>query len=268
MLGVGRRPTHARMKRTPGPPAPSDATTSLEPHELDRRKARFLANMAHQQRTPIATLRTFLEVARRRLQAGHGVDEKLLDRLQTQVDRLAQLVGELSDAGRLDEGRELAVRSVPVDLVEVVRRVAALRDPDAGPPEGRHPLEVVVPDAPVALRGDPDRLAQILGYVLDNALRYTPAGGAVRIALTHDAERATVTVTDAGIGIPPIDLPHVAERYTRGSNIDEERFHGNGLGLAIVREIVARHGGALQVESELGVGTTARVILPLAKEAP
>jgi signal transduction histidine kinase len=119
-------------------------------------------------------------------------------------------------------------------------------------------------DAPGAVVGDYDRLriGQLLDNLVENAIKYSPAGGTVRVAVRASGNLAEVAVTDEGIGIPPDDLPHLFERFHRGANVDDRQFAGMGLGLYICRGIVEEHGGRIDVVSALGQGSTFRVTLP------
>jgi signal transduction histidine kinase len=110
---------------------------------------------------------------------------------------------------------------------------------------------------------DPDRVRQLLHNLIENAIKYSPEGGEIVITLGVSPGEAVINVSDRGIGVLPEDLPNLFERFHRGKNVDDRRFHGLGLGLYICRTIVEEHGGRIWATSELGQGTTFHVVLPL-----
>ena len=118
-------------------------------------------------------------------------------------------------------------------------------------------------DEPVQLFGDPDRIMQVFVNILDNALKYTPAGGSIRVETAHLPDnRYSITVADTGKGIAADALPHVKEKFYKA----DTTVHGSGIGLAVADEIVRLHGGTLEIESEPDKGTTVTIILPLREE--
>jgi signal transduction histidine kinase len=120
----------------------------------------------------------------------------------------------------------------------------------------------LLPQVPVRQRHDPQRVGQVLTNLVGNALKFTPAGGRVTVSLRAVPDGAELRVVDTGVGIDAAELPHVFDRFYRGSRASQQRAGGSGLGLAIVRSIVEMHGGQVTVESTLGQGTEATVHLP------
>ena len=241
-----------------------------ERREADRMKTTFLSLIAHELRTPITSMDTFLEVARRKVGRGETVDETLLNRLKAQSDKFAELVRELGDAVRLEEGASLSLRREEVDLEGLVREhLAQLTQDLASRVRTRvtHSFEVRVDAGPFRVQGDRQRLDQVLGDLLHNALKYSPSGGTIHVTLARDGSRFRMSVSDPGIGIPAQDLPRVTRRYFRASNASPDNYPGLGLGLALSREIAEQHGGALRVASQLGKGTTVTLELPASPEA-
>lgn len=231
--------------------------------ETARLREEFLSIASHELKTPITTVKGNAELLARQL-ANPSPDRAGLDRamarLRQQVARLELLVNDLLDVSRIHQGR-LELRPEPADLVaiaqQVVERFAAM--PEQSP---RHTLRL---DAPASLPGvwDSDRLDQVLTNLVSNALKYSPGGGEVRLALRRDGDHAEIAVSDQGIGIAPDERAALFAPFTRGtaaSRIAE----GTGLGLTIAAMIVERHGGAIAVESVPGAGTTVTVRLPLA----
>ena len=238
-----------------------------ERHEAAETKEVFLRMMAHELRTPLQSIRMFVEVMRR--QAGSGIPNtgETFRKLTGQLERLSRLVDDLAIASRAGD---LAVASpVPVDLAALVRGVVEFRAHALEAEDGRrrHAIELVEGEgAPLPVAGDPARLQQVFANVLENAIKYSPDGGAIRVTLARDGSRAVVRIADSGIGIPGPEVASIGRRFFRGSNVSERNYPGLGLGFALAREIVERHGGTVGIESELGRGTTVSVSLPAASE--
>jgi two-component system OmpR family sensor kinase len=170
---------------------------------------------------------------------------------------MARLVSELLALARADAGVPLTVRPVDLDNV-VLETFQQARQLASG--------QRLVLDAiePVSLRGDEDRLRQLLLILLDNALKYTPAGGEVRLRMTRTPGHAEMTVRDSGAGIPADALPHVFERFYRADSARSPDPGGSGLGLAIAQVIARQHGGDIAIRSQPGQGTEVTVRLPQA----
>jgi len=238
----------------------SDSVRMLE---ADRDRLReFVADVSHELRTPIAALRTFTE-----LQRDGQVDEEqrreFLDRSTEQINRLEWMSTNLLDLSRIDSG------IFPLDM-----RSGDLRDPVRAAVEAQaeiaeqRGIAVVssVPTSPVMLRFDRERILQLLGNLIGNALKFTPRGGEVVVELVDAHEAATLVVRDSGPGIPEAELSRVFDRFFRGTNVGEARASGSGLGLAIARSIVEMHGGTIEVASAVGTGSTFTITLPRERE--
>jgi two-component system sensor histidine kinase BaeS len=222
-----------------------------------RRERDFLMSVGHDLRTPLTTLRGYAEA----LDAGE-VDTADLERiggvLRRQTDRLSRLVEDLTLLARL-EAREFTLRP---EMVDLAAHVAGLIEGHVGRAEGMR-VSLLAETTDVGMvEIDPDRVGQIVGNLIDNALRYTPEGGTVRAGLRSEGSDAVLTVTDTGPGIDPEDLSHVFERLYVAQRYRPVRVEGSGLGLSIVSELVDAMGGAIEVESALGHGTTVLVKLP------
>ena len=232
----------------------------------DQMKTTFLSLISHELRTPVTSMSTFLEVALRKASRGEPVDAVVLGRLKSQSDKFAELVRELSDAARLEESVPLALRRGTVELDALVREEVAQMKAEATSrvwAETVHTFELRVEPGTYQVRGDGRRLAQVLGNLLHNAMKYSPSGGAIRVVLVQEGPRCRLSVQDVGIGIPDEDIPRVMRRYFRAGNAPPENYPGLGLGLALSKEIAEQHGGSLHLESRLGVGTTVTLELPL-----
>jgi signal transduction histidine kinase len=169
------------------------------------------------------------------------------------------LVNQMLDTARLEDSR-LVLSRERVDLREVLAAAAEQMEPIAG---GHHRISVEPGSEPAVIDGDRNRLTTILTNLVDNAIKYSPAGGEVRCSLRVAAERATVSVSDRGLGIDQEDLPRLFKRFGRLLNAENSHIPGTGLGLYLSRELARMHGGDVVVASELGQGTTFTLDLPL-----
>ncbi|MEK7252086.1 MAG: HAMP domain-containing sensor histidine kinase [Actinomycetota bacterium] len=222
-----------------------------------RREHAFLVSVGHDLRTPLTTISGYAEA----MQEGR-IPSDDLDRvarvLGSESDRLRRLVEDLMLLSRI-EAPEFSLRTEPVDLAGHLNGVLeAFRTRAAA---ARVQLVSEMADVGV-VQVDPDRIAQVAGNLLENALRYTPEAGMVRLALRRDAGRLVIEVSDSGPGIDPSDAPHVFERLYVATRYRPLRPEGSGLGLSIVRELMAVMGGDAAVITSPGPGTTIRVSIP------
>jgi two-component system sensor histidine kinase VicK len=137
-----------------------------------------------------------------------------------------------------------------------------------GSHDGEHRIEFHLPDKPAQVVGDPYRLEQVVANLLENAIKYSPNGGTIRVALEDRGDVVLLSVSDPGIGIPADQQEHLFERYFRARNVSTHSYGGLGLGLYICRDIVERHHGRIWVESEVGRGSTFHVALPTLGAVP
>lgn len=233
----------------------------------DRAKATFLAMLAHELRTPLTAMRAYVGGMRRRMSRGHPVGTEFMDHLVDQVERFATVERELSETARLENGRELAMWREPLDLAPLLQTTVH-REAEAlarrSSKRGGHRLGLDIGTGVHRVMGDPDRLEQLIDNLLENAVKFSPNGGEVQVRLRRLGSEVVLTVADHGIGIPREEIATLGRRYFRASNAPPENYPGVGLGLALSREIVERHGGRLLIDSELGAGTTVSVFLPAA----
>jgi two-component system phosphate regulon sensor histidine kinase PhoR len=197
------------------------------------------------------------------LQRDGQVDEttrrEFLERSIDQIKRLEWLSTNLLDLSRIDAG------IYPLDM-----RTGDLRDPvqavvqalSEAAVERGVALESMVPAEPVELRFDRERIVQLMTNLIGNAIKFTPSEGAVSVRLEERPDDVLIEVRDTGAGIPADELPHIFERFYRGTNTGEARASGSGLGLAIVRSIVEMHDGQIELASEVGRGTQVHITLP------
>lgn len=236
---------------------------ALHIEQLRRERRELLANVSHDLRTPLASMQGYLELLL--LRQGHLEEAEQRNYLQTaarQSERLGRLVGELFDLTELDAGT-MRARCEDFELAELAQDVLHRFGVDA---ERRHVRLAAAPaSAPLRVCADIALTERVLANLLDNALRHTPAGGAVTIEVGCDASRARLAVCDTGEGIGADELPRLFERYYSAERVAGPRSSGQaGLGLAIAQRIVRLHGGELGVTSTPGAGTRVYFDLPLA----
>ncbi len=218
---------------------------------------RFLADVGHELRTPLTVIKGNVGLMRKI----KDFDEESLATIEDEVDRLTRMVGDLLLLAQAESGKiPLAHEQVELDtlLLEVLNQMKVLA-------HDRVKLSLGNFDQ-VLVCGDRDRLKQVVVNLIGNAINYTPRGGEIIVGLGKVTDRAQLTVTDNGPGIPPEDLPHIFERFYRGekSRTRQKEGKGFGLGLSIAYWIVRNHGGRIEVNSTVGQGTTFCVWLPLA----
>jgi signal transduction histidine kinase len=228
-------------------------------NERETRRRDFLANVSHELRTPVANVQFTAQA----LLAGAADDpdhrRRMLETIVRESERLARLVRQLLDLLSLQSGRLPLARDVVEvpDLLEDAVARFAVRAAAAGVHLGALPGAALP-----AIEGDPDRLAEVLDNLVDNALRSTPAGGSVTLAAHAEGAAVVVEVADTGRGIPEADVPFVFEKFYRGGTARDRASGGSGLGLAIVKAIVEAHGGRISVESRVAAGTRFVIRLP------
>jgi two-component system, chemotaxis family, CheB/CheR fusion protein len=226
----------------------------------DQRKSQFLAMLAHELRNPLAPIRTAVEVLRRSGELDQKVDwaAGIIDR---QTQQLSGLVDELLDVARISRGK-IVLHREPVDVAEMVERACETAQPliDAH----RHELRKTLPTEPLYVEGDPLRLGQILGNLLNNAAKFTPNEGRIEVRVEPVGGEAVISISDSGVGIAPELLPQVFDLFIQANTALDRAQGGLGLGLTLVRDLVKLHGGAIDARSGgLGLGSEFVVRLPL-----
>lgn len=226
--------------------------------ELDSLKDEFLSIAAHELKTPLAGLLGFAQTILRQHEKQGSIDPERLSRalhvIVQQASKLSMLVSQLLDISRIEGGR-LTLERQQVDLARLVKDVAAAVTLSTT----QHELVVEAPPQAEAFV-DPLRIEQVVTNLIDNAIRYSPEGGLVEIGVAPEDDGVEVTVRDHGIGIPPEHLPHIFQRLYRAQQ--DGHVAGLGLGLYISSQIVALHGGRIQVECPADGGTSFSVRLP------
>lgn len=217
----------------------------------------FTADASHELRTPLAVILSHLELALSRPRTGEQYRDTL-ETCQRAGLRLKSLIDELLLLARADTGH-LDLRPRPVDLRELAQEVAR----QLGPLAVAEQVELLVTGEPLTLEADPERLAQVLTNLTTNAIRYNRPGGRVELQVARHGAEARLRVSDTGIGISPVDLPRIFDRFFRVEAARGRGHGGSGLGLAICRTLVEAHGGTLSATSQPGQGSTFTVALPL-----
>lgn len=222
-------------------------------------KEEFLTLVSHELRTPLTSIAGHVEMLQEHPDVPPALGHQLavVDR---NADRLLRLIGDLLHSAQLTSGRALQLARTPCDLVDVATAALA-----AAAPAARRADVSLTGELPTHLLAvaDEQRLGQLLDNLLANAVASTPAGGSVTVRLRQDGERAELEVADTGVGIAPADRDRLFTRFFRGPEAEREGRPGVGLGLSICRGIAESHGGRIEVESEVGRGSTFRVRLPL-----
>lgn len=250
-----------------GPPEVADMARSFnrmaDSLEQQRRtRFEFLMAVAHDLRNPLAALKATVALTEARMRKGELTREQLEQqqkRLSGQVDRLNRMVGDLLDMTRVEAGRfdlELAVcdvRSLAEDARDLFEEASA-----------EHPIRIFLPEEPVPVSCDRQRLGQVLDNLVSNAIKYSPRGGEIDVRVASAADEARIEVQDHGSGIARKDFGRIFEPFQR---LQRDRAPGVGLGLSVAKRLVEAQGGRIELESEVGVGSTFRVCLPLASAA-
>lgn len=228
---------------------------------LERLRTEFVANVSHELRTPLTAISGFTET----LLEGAGEDadtrQRFLSIMKAETDRLAQLINDLLDLSRIEFGR-LKMNRRALDLCSLVADTVTRLSPRAQ--TAQVGLSADLPAMLPSVSGDADRLAQVLTNLVENGIKYTPAGGTVTVSARRAGGLVEVAVRDTGIGIDRSDLPRVFERFFRVDRGRSRASGGSGLGLAIVKHIVEAHGGRVWAESEKGKGSVFWFSLPIA----
>jgi signal transduction histidine kinase len=236
-----------------------EANAQLGP--LNKIKSDFVSIVGHEFRTPLTSIQGFSEIIRDEELTREEVTEYAAD-INAEAQRLSRLIDDMLDLDRMESGR-LVLHRAPVDLNTLITEVAG----DMRPSAPLHLLRLDLGDALPPLSGDRDKLRQVLTNLLSNAVKYSPEGGEITLSSRVEGTCVHLRVQDHGVGIPTEALEAIFERYARIDSEATRSIQGTGLGLPIVRRIVALHGGAVWAESAPGQGAVFHVTIPLAAAA-
>ncbi|MBI5747141.1 MAG: GAF domain-containing sensor histidine kinase [Nitrospirae bacterium] len=229
--------------------------------EFDRLKTMFLSLVSHELRTPLTSIKGFVENMLDGFTGGLNNKQKdYLKRIKSNTDRLTRMINDLLDLSAIESGR---IRLSPVELSpsEVAKEVVEQLKPLAA--EKNLFIEIIAPDQAPKIWADQDKLNQIMINLLNNAIKFTPAGGRIRIETGFNDKDSFVCVHDNGVGISPEDLPKIFDPFFQVSRQAEEKVQGSGLGLTITKSLVELHWGKIWVKSEIGCGSEFAFTLPM-----
>lgn len=222
----------------------------------------FLAGIGHDLVNPLSALRLNVAIVGPGRPLPPEADVRaLFQRLERQVEKLRRMISDLLDAARVETGQ----LSLELQMCELKDLVAGVVD-HYRQAEPAHPITVSMPPAPLPVRCDPLRIEQVLANLVGNAIKYSPKGGPIEVALARQDGHAVVTVSDQGPGIAPEDRPHLFEPFRRGTRV--RGIAGLGLGLAVARRIVEAHGGHIELDPAPRTGSAFRVRLPTTADPP
>lgn len=229
--------------------------------QLERMRMDFVANVTHEIRTPLTAIIGYIETLQQGAVHDREKAEKFLQTIHNNAQRLNRLVDDLLTLSNIEMGetkmqfREVAVAEVIGEVLKTVAPQAAAKNIT---------MEENLPEDIPPIRADRDRVFQILLNILDNAVKFTPEGGAIKItAAQKDDDSVAVRIADTGIGIPKNELPRLGERFYRVEKTRSRDSGGTGLGLSIVKHLMAAHGGRMEIDSTLGQGTTVLLFFPV-----
>lgn len=227
--------------------------------QVEQLKAGFFALISHELRTPLTSIIGYLNLLEDGLAETREEQQHFMSVVDRNAQRLLSLVNDLLFAAQVDAGHMNLVL-VPCDLAELTLQAVQNAQPRAQEAGVELALDGSVDTAP--MNGDADRLTQVVGHLLGNALKFTPAGGTVNVRLCDAGKEYHLEVQDTGMGIPPEEVEHLFERFFRSHRVTDQSIQGAGLGLTIVRAIVEGHGGKVEAQSILDEGSTFSVRLP------
>ncbi|MEW6275707.1 MAG: ATP-binding protein [Bacillota bacterium] len=231
-----------------------------EARKLEQLRRDFIADVSHEIRTPLTSIQGFTEALLDEVTADKAVQAEYLKVIHQESLRLGRLINELLDLARLESGK-VSWDLNPIDIPDLFAGVLLKLKPQLEEKNLR--VEQKIPaDVPV-LPGNEERIEQVLINLVQNAIRFSPPKGVIKMQASFSGQQATISVSDQGPGIPEEDLPHIWERFYRVEKSRSRALGGTGLGLAIVKQIVELHGGKVLVSSREGAGSTFSFTLPL-----
>ena len=226
---------------------------------LDNSRNQFVSNASHELKTPLATMKILLESLIYQEDMDPALRKEFMQDIDKEIDRLNSVIGDLLtlvhiDSHKMKLHRENMLLSRAVE--ETVRRLSPLAN-------GRgQEIELSISDA-CEIFADPLKIQQVIYNIIENGIKYTPDGGKIRVRLFREGRDAILKISDTGVGIPPEDVPHIFDRFYRVDKARSRETGGTGLGLSIVQQIVRLHAGSIDVQSQMGKGTTFTIELPI-----
>jgi two-component system phosphate regulon sensor histidine kinase PhoR len=227
---------------------------------IERMKTAFVSTVSHELRTPLTSIKGFISTLLDDVDGYYDKDtqHEFYTIIDTECDRLTRLISDLLNVSRIEAGRALELNPKELVLAPIVEKSVQVQRSYTN----KHTLVVDLEDDLPTIIADSDKVDQILTNLINNAIKYSPKGGEVRVIGRKDPEGVRFTIADQGMGIPKDHLPKVFERFHRVDNRDTREVGGTGIGLYLVKHLVEAHGGRIWVESEVGKGTQFIFILP------
>ena len=229
-------------------------------HAADRRKNEFIAMLGHELRNPVMAFRAGLQLLDRQVDDARKAD--IQARMGVQAQHLSRLIEDLLDVARIDQGK-ISLKPERVTVQSIIESAVDTSRPKID--AGRHELTIDVPGGPLWLEGDFTRLSQVVSNLLTNAAKYTPAEGLIRLSVDADGDRVRIEIADNGVGVPHDMQARIFDLFTQSKGPDDRSRDGLGIGLALVRQLVEMHDGAIKLESAgPGAGSCFTLWLPAA----
>lgn len=228
--------------------------------EIDRMKTEFISTAAHELRTPLTSIQGFSEILLMRKNLKDYEKTRYLNHINKQSINLANIINDLLDISRIESGKSFVLNKEPCLIGDAIKIVA---DPFITQSK-IHKFEIVLPQKPIEIKTDKDKMVQVLKNIISNAIKYSPDGGKIEIKGKVKKNFYEVSVKDEGLGMTPEQVEKVFDKFYR-VDATNTAIEGTGLGMSIVKHIVEAHGGKVWVESELGKGTKVMFTLPLDK---
>jgi len=248
--------------------------------ELDRMKSEFISMAAHELRNPLTSIMGYSELLMIRDDIKEEMRKKYISNINKQSVILAEIINDLLDVSRIESGKGFALNKVPSDMSHIIREVTSSFQLQTD----KHTFDIILPEEPVVLMVDREKIEQVLGNILSNAVKYSPEGGAIRLSAkkildfgignsepeedekesafrtSHSA--LEISIADQGIGMTPDQVEKIFVKFYRADTSDTT-ISGTGLGMSIVKQLIKAHNGKVWVESKLGKGTTVRFTIPM-----
>ncbi|RZT20994.1 cell wall metabolism sensor histidine kinase WalK [Fictibacillus sp. BK138] len=232
-----------------------------EQEQIDNERREFVFNVSHELRTPLTTMRSYLEALADGAWQDENIAPRFLEVTQNETERMIRLVTDLLQLSKMDS-KDYRFNFREIDLVEfldgIIERFEMLEKENIV-------LSRSLPDSVIPVQLDTDKMTQVLDNIISNAMKYSPEGGTITVAVSITGRKVKVSISDQGVGIPKNNVSKIFDRFFRVDRARSRDLGGTGLGLAIAKEIVLAHGGDIWAESEWGQGTTIHFTLPLRK---
>jgi len=227
--------------------------------ELEQAKSDFVSTVSHELRTPLTSIKAYTATLRRDdVEFDNRTREDFLSVVEEETDRLTRLISDLLDVSRIESGK-LELKRRDFDIAKLVKIVADKMQSQTS----KHAIKLDAPDGTSLVHADPDKIEQVIMNLVDNAVKYSPSGGEVVVALRTYPRKVEFSVHDQGVGIPEDQLAHIFEKFHRVDNRATREIGGTGLGLYVSKSIIEAHRGTIWAESKPGEGSTFYFTLPL-----